>query len=93
MKSIWRFYRILKRKVHLAKINILPKHHGVGLQRRGAQCNCIGLRPALTSSSIGDNELGRAGIPAVRVVVVWALCTVVSSRLIETTLFIGKLLM
>jgi len=38
---------VLKRKVYLAKMNNLPKHHGAGLQRRGAQCSCIGLRPAL----------------------------------------------
>ena len=50
MKSLWRFYCILKRKVYLAKMNNLPKHHGVGPQRRGAQCSCIGcigLRPVL----------------------------------------------
>jgi len=32
------------------KMNNLSKHHGVGLQRCGAQCSCIGcigLRPAL----------------------------------------------
>jgi len=32
------------------KIKNLPKHHGVGPQRRGAQCSCIGcigFRPAL----------------------------------------------
>jgi len=32
------------------KRNNLPKHHGAGPQRRGAQCSCIGcigLRPAL----------------------------------------------
>jgi len=30
----------------------IPKHHGVGPQRRGAQCSCIGyigLRPALAA--------------------------------------------
>jgi len=50
MKFIWRFYWILKRKVYLANMNNLPKHHGAGAQRRGAQCTCIGcigLRPAL----------------------------------------------
>jgi len=50
MKFIWRFYCIPKRKVYLEKINNLPKHHGAGPQRRGAQCSCIGcigLRPAL----------------------------------------------
>jgi len=50
MKFIWRFYWFLKRKVYLAKMNNLPKHHGAGLQKRGAQCcciGCIGLRPAL----------------------------------------------
>jgi len=31
------------------------------------------------------------GIPAVRVVVVWALSIVVSVRLIETILFVGKI--
>jgi len=39
-----------QRKVYLAKMNNLPKHHGAGPQRRGAQCSCIGcigLRPAL----------------------------------------------
>jgi len=39
-----------KCKVYLAKMNNLPKHHGAGPQRRGAQCGCIGcidLRPAL----------------------------------------------
>ena len=30
MKVIWRFYWILKRKVYLAKINILSKHHDAG---------------------------------------------------------------
>jgi len=47
---IWRFYWLLKRKVYLAKMNNLPKHHSAGPQRRGAQCSCIGcigLRPAL----------------------------------------------
>ena len=29
------------------EMNNLPKHHGAGPQRRGAQCSCIGLRPAL----------------------------------------------
>jgi len=28
MKFIWRLYWILKRKVYLAKVNNLPKHHG-----------------------------------------------------------------
>jgi len=31
-------------------VNNLPKHHGAGLQKRVAQCcciGCIGLRPAL----------------------------------------------
>jgi len=53
MKFLWRFYWILKRKVYLAKMNSLPKHHGAGSQRRGAQCSCIGcigLRPALAPS-------------------------------------------
>jgi len=35
------------RRVHLAKINNLPKHHGAGPQRHEAQCRCIGLTPAL----------------------------------------------
>jgi len=30
MKFIWRFYSVLTRKVYLAKINNLPKHHGAG---------------------------------------------------------------
>jgi len=50
-KFIWRFYWFLKRKVYLAKMNNLPTHHGAGPQRRGAQCSCIGLRPALVRSS------------------------------------------
>ena len=53
MQFIWRFYWILKRKVCLAKMNNLPKHHGAGSQRRGAHCSCIGcigLRPALCRS-------------------------------------------
>jgi len=37
------------------------------------------------------NESGRVGISAVRVVIVWALSIVVSSGLIEITLFMGKL--
>ena len=45
------------------------------------------------STSIGYNEPGRVGIPAVRVVIVWVLSIVVSARLLETTLFMGKLLM
>jgi len=56
MKFIWRFYWIIKRKVYLAKMNNLPKHHGAGPQRRGAQCSCIGcigLRPALSGYSHG----------------------------------------
>jgi len=44
-------------------------------------------------TSIGYNEPGRVGILAVRVVIVWALSIVASARLIETTLFMGKLLM
>ena len=50
MKFIWRFYRILKGEVYPAKMNSLPKHHGAGPQRRGAQFSCIsclGLRSAL----------------------------------------------
>ena len=50
MKFIWHFYWIHKRKVHLVKMNNLPKHHGTGPQSRGAQCSCIGcigLRPVL----------------------------------------------
>jgi len=50
MKFIRRFYWILKHKVYLAKMKSLPKHHGAGPHRRGAQCSCIGcigLRPAL----------------------------------------------
>jgi len=42
-------------RVHLAKMSNLPKHHGAGPQKRGAQCSCIaciGLRPALGSSAI-----------------------------------------
>ena len=41
-------------KVYLANMNNLPKHHGAGHQRRGAQCSCIGcigVRPALAASS------------------------------------------
>jgi len=30
MKFIWRFYWIIKRKVYLAKMSNLPKHHGAG---------------------------------------------------------------
>jgi len=54
MKFTWRFYWILKCKVYLAKMNNLPKHHGAGPQRRGAQCSCIGcigLRPALYAAT------------------------------------------
>jgi len=40
-----------------------------------------------------SNEPGRVGIPAVGVIVVWDLSIVVSARLTETTLFMGKLLM
>ena len=30
MTFIWRFYWIIKRNLHLAKMNNLPKHHGAG---------------------------------------------------------------
>ena len=59
MKFICRFYWILKRKVYLAKMNNLPKDHGAGPQRRGAQCSCIGcigLRPALPQSSWHEQD-------------------------------------
>ena len=48
---------------------------------------------ALPGTSIEYNEQGRVGIPAVRVVAVSDLSIVVSARLIETTLFMDKLLM
>ena len=49
---------ILVRKEYLAKMNNLPNHHGSGPPeargplRRGAQCSCIGLRPALHRPNI-----------------------------------------
>jgi len=33
MKFLWRFYWILKRKVYLVKMNILPKHRAAGPPR------------------------------------------------------------
>jgi len=39
------------------------------------------------------DQPGQVGLPAVQVVDVWALGIVVSAWLIETTLFMGKLLM
>jgi len=50
MKFIDRFYLIRERKEYLAKMNNLPKLHGPGPHRRGAQCSCIGLRPALSET-------------------------------------------
>ena len=60
MKFIWRLYWILKRKVYLAKMNNLPKHHSAGPQKCGAQCSCIGcigLRPALPDVTISCEVL------------------------------------
>jgi len=48
---------------------------------------------SVRGTSIWYDEPSPKGIPAVRVVVVWALSIVVSAWLMETTLFIGKLLM
>ena len=39
-------------------MNNLPKHHGPGPQRRGAQCSCIGLRPALFNQGGNVAERG-----------------------------------
>ena len=47
-----RFYWIRERKKYLAKINNLPNHPApLAAPRRGAQCSCIGLRPALRTTT------------------------------------------
>jgi len=47
MRFISRFYRILERKEYLEKWATSPNTMWWGPQRHGAQCSCIGLRPAL----------------------------------------------
>ena len=67
MKFPCRFYWILKRKVYLAKMNNLPKHHGAGPQRGEAQCSCIGcigLRPALRGADHAGQVMPAYTAPA-----------------------------
>jgi len=48
------------------------------------------LAPSNPCLRLWYNEPGRVGSPVVQVVVVWILSIVLSSRLIETTLFYEK---
>ena len=48
MKFIWRFYWILKRKVYLADMNNLPKHHGAGLNTAASVASAYG-RPCVSA--------------------------------------------
>jgi len=96
--------QFIKMTSHFVHFQSEKKKHSVHFAARGIallwsffHLNCsvsgfVHLWHWFRGTSIGYNEPGQVEIPAVRVFVVWAL-NVVSARLIETTLFMGKLLM
>jgi len=55
MKFIWRFYWILKRKVYLAKMNNLPKHHGAGPNAATSVASAEG-RPCLLQNLLSTKN-------------------------------------